>query len=181
MRLGDGDDRMEDFGEDGHDTVYGGAGNDHIDGLIGDDRLIGGDGDDWLRAGFGNDTLRGGDGNDTLLGGGDRDVLIGGLGADVFVYSEDETYTTMGGSQLMTIRDFTSGEDLLVVSDNEGFDPRTPQDALAYFLSTAQDHSLGLLWEDMFGGRIILRGLTMADLQAGDVTTINDPTLPFLG
>lgn len=159
---------------------YGGAGNDRLDGLIGDDQRFGQNGNDWLRAGYGNDRLDGDKGTDTLIGGGDQDVMIGGLGADVFVYSQNETEMTFGTCQLMTIRTFKAGQDILVITDHQGSTPRSANDAFSYVLQTAQSTDEGVLWHDDAGGPVLLRGISLADLQAGDVQTINDPRFEFL-
>ena len=82
--------------------ILGGNGSDTISGLGGDDRLFG----------FaGNDILDGGDGNDRLIGGFGNDILTGGLGADIFQFD-----LALLPSNVDTITDFTTGEDILQLS-----------------------------------------------------------------
>ncbi len=78
--------------------------NDVINGQGGNDKLEGLSGDDLLRGGAGNDTLTGGVANDTLTG---------GVGNDLFVLA--------AGAGTDTITDFTSGQDLIELSDGLEF------------------------------------------------------------
>jgi Ca2+-binding RTX toxin-like protein len=111
---GVGSDRVS--GGSGRDSIYGGMGNDQLSGGAGDDRLFGGSGNDSVHGGSGNDrvygdsghdTVHGSFGNDTIYGGTGNDVLSGGSRRDSFVFDTKLN----AGSNVDTIRDFTSGED----------------------------------------------------------------------
>ena len=117
------------------------AGNDLVRARSGNDRVFGNDGEDTLRGNRGNDTLIGGTGNDRLNGqlendvligvdessanpgAGERDVLRGGDGADEFVlgnqmgffYNDNPTTVVSGRAGRAVLRDFTVGEDRIVL------------------------------------------------------------------
>jgi Ca2+-binding RTX toxin-like protein len=82
-----------------------------IRGSIRDDNIVAGAGADSMSGGNGNDTLSGGADNDTLVGGAGKDVLMGGGGADWFVFD-----TSLGTSNVDTIKDFVTGIDKIVLS-----------------------------------------------------------------
>jgi len=107
-------------GDGGNDTILGGGGNDDISGDGGEDRLFGGDGSDTLSGGLNDDVIRGDDGNDEITGGSGADRLIGGAGADTFIYTA-AAQSPFGGD-IDVIRDFTSGEDQIDLSDIVGPD-----------------------------------------------------------
>ncbi len=71
--------------------------------------ISGGNGADLLASTSGTDTLFGGAGDDILSTGMDGGEMRGGAGADRFVIT--------GGSERVTISDFTAGEDSLDLSD----------------------------------------------------------------
>lgn len=106
---GAGNDQLS--GDWGNDLLDGGAGDDVLKGLWDDDKLFGDVGNDWLSGDWGNDILRGGAGNDTLSG---------GSGNDQFVYSRPIAGPSGDGHDV--IRDFTSGEDKLMLA----FGPTAP-------------------------------------------------------
>lgn len=117
---GDGNDtvigsRMANFiaGEDGNDTLMGDDGDDGIVGGNGMDLLFGGDGNDDMMGGADNDRLFGEAGDDHLNGGSGDDQMTGGSGNDEFVIAGDAT-------GLDLIRDFSMGEDMLVLDDVMG-------------------------------------------------------------
>ena len=122
-------------GSEGADTIIGGAGDDVIDGGGGDDSIAGGAGDDVIMGGADNDVLEGGTGNDTLFGGDGDDLLIGsttsdqtstqefngGDGMDTFRLLSMDTFSgvpflfDVRGDGMVTINDFTIGEDKLQI------------------------------------------------------------------
>ncbi len=179
LRGGDGANYLR--GEDGADTVAGGSGFDDINGNAGDDVASGGAGDDWLVGGkdydslagdggadlvFGNlgaDTCDGGQGDDTLRGGQDHDVVRGGAGADFLSGDRgDDTLTggegadlfhTFGDSGLDRVLDFSTAQGDRVMLDA----------GTRYTVSQLGDDTV----IDMAGGgRMILVGVTLADLGA---------------
>ena len=89
-------------GNSSANQIFGGSGSDTILGLNGNDRLFG----------FaGNDVLDGGLGNDRLVGGFGNDMLTGGAGSDIFQFD-----LALHSSNVDTITDFTTGEDILQLS-----------------------------------------------------------------
>jgi hypothetical protein len=82
------------YGGDGNDTIYGLGGNDGMTGQGGDDYLVGGDGDDAISGGIG------------------MDVMVGGAGRDSFYFT-----TRASASNVDTIRDFVSSDDLFRLDD----------------------------------------------------------------
>ncbi len=110
-----GDDKL--LGSFGNDTLQGGKGDDILKGGLDNDLLQMGNGDDFGYGGKGNDTLEGARGDDTLKGGTGQDILTGGLGDDVFLFTR-KLHSTNAASDSIT--DFTSGEDLIDLSDLNG-------------------------------------------------------------
>ena len=117
----------------------------------GDDRLRGGGGDDVLNGGAGNDRLAGGRGDDVLDGGAGNDKLKGGAGSDVFVFSAGRD----------VVLDFAPGKDLLDLSDAAGIE--TVEDVWA----AAQERGDKVVL-DLDGGRLVLKGVELADLGTDD-------------
>ena len=98
--------------------LSGGNGDDFIFGRAGRDFLLGGEGNDYLVGGTlvfnepdGDDDLDGGPGNDGLDGGAGGDNLVGGPGRDAFIFYQGESTGFLGDE----VRDFTPGEDLIIV------------------------------------------------------------------
>lgn len=158
---GDGDDDLQGYA--GNDTLYGDDGNDILTGMRGDDVLHGGAGDDILIGGNNVDMLYGGDGADRLRGGSGRDLLEGGAGDDT-LFGEDsgDTFLFRGAWGYDTVRDFEVGVDQLDVSFL-----RLPD--FATFLEAAAERSSGLRFMFEEGDGFFLAGLTLADLDPGDV------------
>ena len=127
----DGDDNLA--GSDGDDTLEGKGGNDYLDGRRGNDILKGGDGDDTLRGG-------GSEARDELNYDRIDDGLNGGTGNDTFVVGY--------GDGVITIGDFTNGEDRIDLSEL-GF--ASHSDVLAVTSLTAHG---GGIWIDLsrYGG-----------------------------
>ena len=99
------------WGYGGIDYLYGGSNSDTLHGGSGTDYLRGQGGNDDLYGESGTDFLWGGAGNDELWGGTGKDVLDGGSGADRFGFRAAD------GTATDTIRDFSLGEDRLVLED----------------------------------------------------------------
>ncbi|MDQ8757648.1 cadherin domain-containing protein [Sphingosinicella sp. LHD-64] len=127
-------------GGGGNDVLVGGHGNDNLDGDSGEDELIGDVGNDVLNGGDGNDKLTGGLGNDQLDGsiGDDVYVFSAASGEDIIVdwaglndiafdqsvdhtriwlsritNSNDLRITVIGGTSVITVKDFFSGSGLV--------------------------------------------------------------------
>jgi hypothetical protein len=168
-------------GTEADDLVFAGAGDDRFGPSPGDDRFAGGDGndtalggrgDDKLDAGSGNDRLSGGAGADTLVAGLGRDVLSGGGGADLFVLGRPTPGTltvingfdtAQSGEHIQIGRDWLSG---LADSDGDGRIGRPD------FLAAIEITANGLIYESHAGGELMLRGLTIDQLSAGDIWVI---------
>ena len=89
------------------ERVFGKGGDDYISGFGGDDELHGGKGDDNLAGYDGNDRLFGDAGDDYLSDQSGSNKLWGGKGDDTFAFSSPTL------ADAPTIKDFTSGEDIL--------------------------------------------------------------------
>ncbi len=149
-------------GGEGNDTITAGASSDTLIGGEGRDTLIGNAGDDLLMGGEGNDNLDGGEGDDWLIGGEGDDTLTGGTGSDTFVFSP--------GHGNNTITDFRVDEDeinLMFYKDITSFDQ----------LSLTQD-GLNVVMDlsSQGGGKIVLEGVTLSDLDEFDFTFYTPPT-----
>ena len=107
-------------------------------------QLTGSDSANWLLGGAGNDTINGKGGND---------VLFGEAGLDTFVFEQ--------GSGGDVIGDFTIGEDQMDLSD---FEFASFEALSAGFSQVGGDGAIDLGNGDF----IVLHGVTMADLDAGD-------------
>ena len=109
-----------------------------------DNQLTGSDSANWLLGGAGNDTITGMGGND---------VLFGEAGNDTFVFAQ--------GSGGDVIGDFTHGEDQMDIS---AFEFESFEALSAGFSQVGGDGAIDLGNSDF----IVLHGVTMADLDAGD-------------
>ncbi|MET0272055.1 MAG: hypothetical protein ABW360_03610, partial [Phenylobacterium sp.] len=135
-------------GGPGPDVLTGTEADDRLYGRRGDDRLDGGRGADLLRGGQGNDTADGGDGPDWLSGDLGDDTLTGGRGADVF--------HSFAGAGLDRVTDFSLSD-----ADRVELDP-----GAAY---TVRQEGADTVIE-MAGTRIVLVGVTAADLPRGAIS-----------
>jgi hypothetical protein len=133
----------------GDDILSGNGGNDRLKGAAGIDTLLGGAGNDVLDGGNSGDTLDCGSGNDTLSGGTGADSLRGGTGKDRF---EFKATTESSGSAFDKIRDFVSGQDIVVLSDIDARMDRSGDQDFA-FKAGGLTHKAGQLTFD--GGRIL--------------------------
>lgn len=142
---GDGNDHV--IGNIGHDVMFGESGDDHLEGRGGNDQLWGGNGNDWLEGGSGDDHLAGmagddrldgGDGNDLFIDGEGNDIMTGGAGSDTFRWSFPEQ-NPHASFEVDTIRDFTLGEDRLVLS------PDWQDTDSNLLLSLRQEGSMGVI------------------------------------
>ncbi|MDF2232862.1 endo alpha-1,4 polygalactosaminidase [Albimonas sp. CAU 1670] len=134
-----GDDRLD--GGGGNDLLEGEGGADRLRGQGGKDELFGGDGDDFLYGGGKADWLEGGAGRDRLDGGSGDDRLTGGAGEDIFV---------LGAKTRGQARDFTPGEDRIEASGE----------------AELREVRKGVMVESDGGGRLLLRGLGLGELDA---------------
>lgn len=159
------------------DLVFAGAGDDVIGPSRGNDSIVcgtgndiarGGKGDDMLDAGSGNDRLWGGTGRDVLVAGQGRDVLTGGAGGDLFIATgPDRAARTVitdfdpdqAGEHIQLSRDWLDG---LTGSNGGGNITR------ASLLAAFQSADGNLIYESAAGAVLILRGLTIDSLAAGD-------------
>lgn len=184
---GAGQDLLE--GGLGNDDLRGGADDDALDGSRDNDILRGGDGNDILSGGREDDILLGGAGNDVLSGGRVSqydgtvrgvDVLDGGEGDDELNLTGDDTGTGGEGAdtfrmfqhdetdRMMTVTDYTSGEDQLVVL-YEPDAPGDPAPAISVSVPTGTTDALisidGVEMATIAGAA----GLTEADIAVEEV------------
>ncbi len=101
--------------------------------------------------------LLGGAGNDTINGMGGNDVLFGEAGNDIFVFGTDTDGDVIG--------DFTQGQDRIDISAF-GF---SFADAQSNFSQVGNDGAINLGNGDF----IVLHGVTMANLTAGDFILVS--------
>ena len=142
-------------GNAGNDALFGNGGNDTLNGGSGDDLLNGGGDNDDLNGSIGEDILRGDAGNDSLDGGAGDDALNGGSGADTFIYRQ--------GGGFDTIADFESG-DLLALGIGGNFDDASE------VLAAASDTAAGAVIDFGDDSGLLLRGVSVSDLDSGDFT-----------
>lgn len=141
-----------------NDSLTGGTENDVLRGAAGDDTLDGNGGADLMFGAEGNDLLRGGSGDDTLNGGLGNDELSGGSGRDVFVFLPGS------GQDVDRVAGFSNNVDRL---DLRAFD----LDGIGDLRALASNSSQGLHIDltDQGGGILLVTGLTLRQLDAGDV------------
>jgi VCBS repeat-containing protein len=108
--------------------VVDGATGSVIDAGAGDDTIYGGAGNDVIYGGAGNDVIYGGAGDDIIYGGAGNDIMYGGEGHDLFVFTQADLGNTITFTD--EIRDFTLGEDNLVLGDILGTGSQEDMDAL---------------------------------------------------
>ena len=116
----------------------GGSGADNIQGSGLSDFVRGGDGDDVVDAGGGNDLVRGGSGSD--------DITLG-EGRDSLYFTLDQ----IDGS-IDTLRDFTSGEDLIALDRSISFEIVNGGQSIIFTTATGQtarlDSANGVIFTD---------------------------------
>jgi Ca2+-binding RTX toxin-like protein len=201
---GAGDD---DITAENETEIDAGAGNDSVDaggGVTinagdGDDQITAG-GESVIDAGAGDDsvigqggsTVSGGDGDDTLLGSGLLSTLDGGAGDDVIDAGPGVLLTTGTGTDTVnlnasypvtndiynsgpvTVTDYVAGQDSFEITGTY-----TPLEAGGYdvgtlaFVQTAEGVSVTVGG----GGVILLRGVTLADVDQGDFVPDSPPAM----
>ncbi len=156
---GGGDDEVH--GGDGDDRLYGGSGNDRLYGDNGNDLLMGGSGNDLLKGERGNDFLHGGSGDDVLHTRWGHDWLVGGTDDDTFVVCAS------GQPEMNVILDFTPGEDVIDLR-HPGIHVVDFADLLSLANQTSQGVQISLPTNNPVNDRLVLIGLTIADLDPAD-------------
>ncbi|MEM6634452.1 MAG: calcium-binding protein [Pseudomonadota bacterium] len=128
-----------------------------LNGGRGNDILKGDAGANTLKGGYGNDTIAGRGGNDRINGGEGNDMLSGNAGADVFVFADK-----FGDD---VVRDFQVGQpgEKIHLAGVDGIDNFA--DLKQYHLSDSKGDAL---IEDDFGNSILLEGVSVDQLSAGD-------------
>lgn len=103
-------------GHDPSDPIVGDGGENFLEGTEVDDTIIGAGANDVLLGGGGNDRLNGT--GSTSRGVNEVDNLTGGAGADTFLLGDENGafYLGNGFGDFAIIRDFTLGEDQVVLS-----------------------------------------------------------------
>ncbi|MEL6111819.1 MAG: spondin domain-containing protein [Pseudomonadota bacterium] len=155
-----GNDRL--FGDGGNDLISGGDGADRLFGGLGNDALFGDAGNDRLNGGLGGDTLSGGEGFDRLDGGGGDDFILGGAGFDVITTGAgNDLVAYVSGDGRDIIRDFSSGEDQLLL----GVGGITSFEDL---LVAATQTAFGVTFDFGNGDGLTLFGMTLGTLNESD-------------
>lgn len=119
--------------------------------LAGDgaDTLTGSDGNNVLDGGGGSDSILGGAGDDTLAAGAGRDTLTGGAGEDVFIW---DNRVDIGFGLRDSITDFTSGEDLIDLSQIDANEVLNGNQAFTFIGGAAFSGTAGELRYDAATG-----------------------------
>ena len=97
--------------EEGVEPLLEGEFSYYLNGGAGNDQLKGSQASDFIRGGAGNDNIDGGTGDDLIRVGSGDDTVELGAGADVLYWTVDQ----FEGDSVNTIRDFTSGEDIIAI------------------------------------------------------------------
>lgn len=152
-------------GSIGDDDLNGGAGNDVITGSRGDDNIDGGLDNDVISGGRGDDDLLGGEGNDNISGGRGNDIINGGAGNDTLAGGRDvDTFVFERGTGRDTVTDYTAGEDILDLSDEE-----LMFESFADVQAAAEQHGHNVLIDLGEGDQVVLLGTSLADLNEDNV------------
>lgn len=142
-------------GSSGDDKLAGGGGSDICSGAQGNDTLVGGNGADVLWGGAGSDRIYGGGGNDRMSGGDGNDIMLGRAGNDTFVFSRGRD----------VVRDFEAR------NASEDIDLSFAS-GIAGYLDLSNNHMTqrgsNVVIEDAGGNRMILRDVSLSDLDASD-------------
>lgn len=162
---GVGNDVLPGTAED--DSINGFDGNDSLAGLGGNDTLIGGNGNDFLDGGNGDDDLRGIAGSNTILGGAGVDNVFGGNGGDSIDGGLDDDFLQgdldVASGAADTINGGNGNDTLLGLGGNDSLTGGPGGDIFNF---------------DPGGPTGIDR---IADLEQGDVITINNANFPAGG
>jgi Ca2+-binding RTX toxin-like protein len=151
------------------------AGTQTINALGGNDAVLLADANNWaytagalFSGGSGNDTLTGGIQNDVLDGAAGNDELTGGAGEDTFVFTQEA-----GASDVIT--DFTSGEDVVDLTDGSFADISVFSDLAITYENGGARVQLGN------NHTIFLAGVAEGTLTAHDFAGVDaDPVLTDL-
>ncbi len=160
----DGADRI--MGGQGADSLDSGAGNDRImglghdtiDGGIGDDTILAWRGASRIDAGFGDDLIDADAGRDTVTGGFGNDRIILGAGADSFIWTNGHDHLLdfkPDEGDVIDIGSVTGARSGLILFHFDSFDE---------VLSHAEDHENGVALTLGLGSKLVIDGLSKADL-----------------
>ena len=105
--------------------------------------------------------IEGGTGADVIDGGADGDTITGGTGNDTFVVRPS------GQSEINVILDFTPGEDVIDLT-HPGIHVVDFADLLSLAHQTPQGVRIVLPTNNSVGDRLLLIGITIADLDPTD-------------
>ena len=153
------------YGSLGDDQLYAQGGDDILEGGSGNDRLDGGDKNDKIHGGDGNDTLIGGPGDDTLVGGIGNDVMRANPGKDLFLFHKDDSLLT---GELDIIKDFKADKAQIKL---QGWGTMNASDLLQGIATSPfqiADTSDGTLLSSSSGGKVLLEGVKVNQLNAGN-------------
>jgi Ca2+-binding RTX toxin-like protein len=152
------------------DTIS--AGYDRLTGKSSIENLIGGAAQDTLIGSVAANVLQGGDGDDVLLGLGGADTLVGNSGRDVIDAGADRdadivvilaTSDSPVGVRRDVVKNFTSGMDVLDLSNVDANIATTGKQSFAFNGFTAKSHSI---WMTRSGLNVIVEGDVNGDAVA---------------